>query len=87
MFISFQIKSQVVGKNSNMLKTLNAIRDERLSIISLKKDIEQLKTKYAQFHKETESIRSVFQNLIEELQYKCNRLTYFACLQCVRSQR
>ncbi|XP_022164709.1 RAD50-interacting protein 1 [Myzus persicae] len=84
--IAEKINLKVVGPNSNMVKTLSKVREERLLIVSLRKEVEQLKSKYAGFKKETESIRTVFQKLIEDLKYKCNRMTYFTCLQCVTSR-
>ncbi|XP_060856696.1 RAD50-interacting protein 1 [Metopolophium dirhodum] len=84
--IAEKINSQVVGTNSNMVKTLSKVQEERLAIVSLRKEVEQLKSKYAGFKKETESVRTVFQKLIEDLKYKCNRMTYFTCLQCITSR-
>lgn len=70
-----------------MSKILCEVHSERLEIVSLKKDIEQLKLKYTAFKKDTESIRKVFQKLIEDLKYKCDQLIYFGCLQRVTSKR
>lgn len=77
----------MVGENSNMCKSLSKIHEERQTVISLRKEVEQLKLKYAKFKNETENIRGVFQKLIEELKYKCNRMTYFVCLQRIASTR
>ncbi|XP_060843962.1 RAD50-interacting protein 1 [Rhopalosiphum padi] len=84
--ITEKINSQVIGPNSNMVKTLNKVHEERLSIVSLRKEVEELKSKYAGFKKETESIRTIFQKLIEDLKYKCNRMMYYTCLQCITSR-
>lgn len=77
----------MVGENSSICKSLSKIHDERLTVISLRKEVEELKSKYAKFKKETENIRSVFQKLIDELKYKCNRMIYYVCLQRVTSKR
>lgn len=77
----------MVGENSIMCKSLSKIHEERLTVISLRKEVEQLKLKYAKFKKDTENVRGVFQKLIEELNQKCNRMTYFVCLQRITSKR
>lgn len=84
--ITQKINSQVVGPNSNMVKTLNKVHEDRDRIVSLRKEVEQLKSKYAKFKKETESIRTIFQKLIEDLKYNCNRMIYFTCLRCINSR-
>lgn len=70
-----------------MQRTLSIVREERLAVISLRNEVEQLKAKYVKFKKETENVREIFQKLIVELKLKCNRLMYFACLRCVTYTR
>lgn len=70
-----------------MLQTLSKVHEERLEIISLRKKVEQLKFEYAKFKEDNENIKVTFQNLIKDLKYKCNRYTYFTCIQCVSSKR
>lgn len=74
-------------EDSNIFKILNKVHEERQTVISLRKDVEQLKLKYAKFNKETQNIRNVFQNLIEDLKFKSNRMMYFACLRAITSKR
>ncbi|XP_025419598.1 RAD50-interacting protein 1 isoform X2 [Sipha flava] len=84
--VTEQIKSRVLGGNSCMAKLLSQVRDQRQAVVSLRTDVELLKSKYAKFKQETENVRSVFQKLIEDLKFKCNRMIYFSCLQCVSSE-
>lgn len=77
----------MVGESSKMYKILKKVHDERLTIISLRNEVQQLRLKYHKFIKETDNFRSTFQKLIEDLKYKCNRMIYFSCLRFIASKR
>lgn len=74
-------------EDSNIFKILNKVYKERQTVILLRKEVEQLKLKYVRFKKETQNIRNVFQNLIEDLKLKSNRMMYFACLRAITFKR
>lgn len=77
----------MVSENSNICKILKNVHNERLTIISLKNEVEQLRLKYGKFKKETDNFRSTFQKLIEDLKYKCNQMIYYSCLRFIASKR
>lgn len=68
-------------------KILNKVQAERLEIISLRKEVDEMKSKYFKFKGDIGNFRSVFQKLILNLKYKCNKLVYFACLRSVICKR
>lgn len=82
-----QIKSEVVGENLNVCKTLHDVHNDRAAIILLKNKTEQLKLKFAKFKTATENFMNVFRNLIKDLNCKNNRMMYLICLQCVVNTR
>lgn len=77
----------MVDKSSTIHQTLVRVLEERLLVISLRNEIDQLKAKHAKFKKETENFRDKFQKVIKELKLKYNWMMYFTCLQCVARTR
>lgn len=76
-----------MANSGDLYKILSKVRADRLEIISLRKEVDEMKLKYYKFKKDIESFKSIFQNLIYDLKYKCNKLVYFACFQSVISKR
>lgn len=68
-------------------KILNRVQAERLEIISLRKEVNDVKLKYYRFRRDIGNFRSVFEKLILNLKYNCNKLVYYACIQSVIRKR
>lgn len=70
-----------------MYKILKKVHDERSTIISLKNEVEELKLRYNNLKKDTDTIKNTFKKLIVDLKYKCNQLIYFSCLRFIASKK